>query len=99
MDKLEPAHEPCAFPGLAAPKCPGYDPAPVARLPEHLRYLTFLSDSEAQTGCAHLVADRTPRGGFRSGCAHPAGCPAHWTESEVTGRPVRIRPPRPVVVR
>ena len=97
-----PATDPCCFPGPAATRCPGYRPAAVAAsVPEHLRFLPIFSISGAQNpGCAHLVAVRTARGGFRAGCGHPAGSPAHWGEDEtLVGQPVPRVLPRRVLAR
>jgi len=67
----------------------------VTLLPERLSFLTFLSENRGQPGCVHLGAHRTSRGGFRGHCAHPDGCPSHWTEVPLTGHPVSIVPPVP----
>ena len=96
MVEPEPAHDPCCYLGPAATRCPGYEAAPVSLLPERLSFLTFLSDNRGQPGCAHLVAQRTSRGGFRGHCAHPDGCPSSWpAEMPLTGHPVSIAPPVP----
>lgn len=76
----------CTFPGPVAPRCPGFAPAGPERWPEHLRYLPFISSATAETGCVHLVAMPTSRGGFRPGCGHPSGNPSCWKEATLLGR-------------
>lgn len=89
----------CTYPGPTASSCPGYRAAPVSAMPDHLRYLPFVSSCSNDAGCAHLVARPTPRGGFRAGCGHPAGNPAHWSESTLVGRRAAIPTPRRVFAR
>ncbi len=91
MDPVQPdshshSHSPCPFPGPAATTCPGYRAAPLASMPDHLRYLPFVNQSSSEVGCGHLVAVPTRRGGFRAGCGHPAGNPAHWSDAGLVGR-------------
>ena len=77
----------CSFPGPKAPSCPGFAPADPERWPDHLRYLPFINSAASEGGCAHLVAMRSSRGGFRPGCGHPGGNPACWNEKSLVGRP------------
>src|SRR5258706_3915058 len=86
----------CCFPGPAALRCPGYRRGAAPVVPDHLSYIPMFGASSGEPGCAHLVAVRTCRGGFRAGCGHPAGSPAHWAGPLLVGRPVPVEDHEPI---
>jgi hypothetical protein len=91
------ANDICCFPGPAATRCPGYCRGPAPVVPDHLSFIPIFGATGGEPGCAHVVAQRTSRGGFRAGCGHPAGSPVHWAEPTLLGRPVRL-PHRPAPI-
>jgi hypothetical protein len=83
----------CGYRGTSAPTCPGYQPGPAWRPPEHLIYLPLARVPGEGLGCAHLVPVGTVRGGFRGACGHPGGNPRK--RAVLLGRvvrPVRVEP-------